>query len=50
MTGMVDFCQLMKVDGTVLAQFQVTGVNALVAGDHLHVTLDAEQMLKLLTA
>jgi hypothetical protein len=48
MTGMVDYCRLIRADGTVLAQFPVQGVSALVKGDHLHVTLDAEAMVKLL--
>jgi hypothetical protein len=50
MTGMVDHCALMRPDGTVLAQIPFSNpVSALVAGDSLHVTLDAEQMVKYLS-
>lgn len=47
-TGIVDHCILQRMDGTLLAHFNINTVT-LLAGDHLHVTLDAAQMLKLLT-
>jgi hypothetical protein len=47
MTGMVDYCRLQKPDGTELAHI-IVNCNALVAGDSLHVTLDASTMLSYL--
>jgi hypothetical protein len=50
-TGLFWYFQLRKADGTVLAQFDGNVANvALVQGDSLHCTLDAEAMVKLLTA
>jgi hypothetical protein len=47
-TGIVDHCVLQRPDGTLLAKFNISNVNTVVAGDSLHVTLDATQMLKML--
>jgi hypothetical protein len=48
-TGLFWYFQLRKADGTTLAQFDGNVANvALVQGDSLHCTLDAEAMVKLL--
>lgn len=48
-TGLFKWFQLRRPDGTVLAQFDGNVANvALVQGDSLHCTLDAEAMVKLL--
>jgi hypothetical protein len=48
-TGFFKFFRLQRPDGTILAQFDGNIPNvALVQGDSLHCTLDAEAMVKLL--